>query len=150
MLLPLLLLSTVVFGLPGAALALRLFAESLSLSAGLGALMLMGLVINTGIVLFATYRRRGTDGGAASATRRWTTLVIVSRDRLRAVLATALSTGAALLPVAVLGGAHGGLAAVVVGGIASATLYGLLVLPLAYGALGSRRQPDWPRRLPGA
>jgi multidrug efflux pump subunit AcrB len=56
-------------------------------------------------------------------------------------MSTALSTVVALVPIAVLGADHAGLAAAVVGGVLTATVFTLVALPLGYAAvLGLRRR----------
>ena len=124
LLLPLLLLSAVLLSIPGTLAAPHVFAQPISLSVALGALMLVGLVINTSIVLFATYAKAPSTAGL---TRRWAAVMSGSRRRVRAVLTTALST-----VVALLGADHTGLAAVVIGGVLTTTLF---VLPIGYACL---------------
>ena len=65
-------------------------------------------------------------------------------DRLNPILMTACTTGLALIPLAMKGGEAGNeiqspMAVVVLGGLLSATLMNLLVIPCVYKLLGNHR-----------
>ncbi len=105
----------------------------------MGVLMLVGIVLTNAIVLIALVeqlRKRGLSTDDA--------LLEGGRTRLRPILMTALTTMAAMLPLA-LGSGEGvlmaaELAVVVVGGLFTSTFLTLLVIPVVYSiAEGLRR-----------
>jgi HAE1 family hydrophobic/amphiphilic exporter-1 len=131
----------IVFSLPfavvGALIALGLTGRTLSLSAMMGFLLLIGIVVTNAIVLITfveQLRERGL--GVYDA------LVTGGRVRIRPILMTAFTTTFALLPLALSGDAGGGiigaeLATVVIGGLISSTFLTLIVVPIAYTLMHS-------------
>jgi len=130
---------TILFSLPlaviGAALALWITNRVLGLSALVGMMMLVGIVVTNAIVLIdrvqANRKKRGMDAHDA--------LVEGGRTRLRPILMTAIAAILAMLPMA-LGFTQGAiiaseLATVVIGGLLSSTLLTLLVVPVMYSLL---------------
>lgn len=119
----------------GAAVALTVTNEVLGVSALIGLLMLIGLVITNAVVLIdrvqANRRERRMDIDAA---------VIDAGDRrLRPILMTTLATIIALIPLAS-GLSNGALIAaqlgiVVIGGVTSSMLLTLIVVPVVYRVL---------------
>ncbi|HEX4895743.1 MAG TPA: efflux RND transporter permease subunit [Solimonas sp.] len=105
-----------------------------SFMALIGMLVLMGVVVNNGIVLIDhvhQLREQGLD--------RETALVQGSRDRLRPILMTAATTILGMIPLALSETAIGSdgppyypMARAVIGGLAFATVVSLLVLPTLY------------------
>jgi HAE1 family hydrophobic/amphiphilic exporter-1 len=95
----------------------------------IGLLILVGIVVNNGIVLLDhmnQLRRAGIPRDEA--------ILRAGRDRLRAILMTATTTVVGLIPLAIGGSAVGGayyypLARTVMGGLISSTALTLLVLP---------------------
>ncbi len=127
---------TILFSLPlavvGAAVGLWVTDRVLGLSAVVGLLMLVGIVVTNAIVLIdrvqANRRERGMD------TR--TALVRGGMTRLRPILMTAIATMVALLPLAI-GLSQGAIVAaelgtVVIGGLFSSTLLTLIAVPVVY------------------
>ena len=115
----------------GALLALLITDRTLSLSAMMGFLLLVGIVVTNAIVLLTfveQLRERGYDTFDA--------LVEGGRVRLRPILMTAFTTTFALLPLAAsetdsgIIGAE--LATVVIGGLVSSTFLTLIVVPAVY------------------
>ena len=150
----------IVFSLPfavvGAMIALALTGRTLSLSAMMGFLLLIGIVVTNAIVLITfveQLRERGLSVYEA--------LIVGGRVRIRPILMTAFTTTFALLPLALSGDDSSGiigaeLATVVIGGLISSTFLTLIVVPIAYtlmhssipgipskirSALGRGRQP---------
>ncbi|MDE2937749.1 MAG: efflux RND transporter permease subunit [Chloroflexota bacterium] len=131
----------IVFSLPfavvGALIALAVTDRTLSLSAMMGFLLLIGIVVTNAIVLITfveQLRERGLNVYDA--------LVTGGRVRIRPILMTAFTTTFALLPLALSGDAGGGiigaeLATVVIGGLISSTLLTLIVVPIAYTIMHS-------------
>ena len=130
----------IIFSLPlasvGALGGLLITQRTLGLPALVGILMLIGLVVTNAIVLIAFVEQLRARGlGLTEA------LVQGGRTRLRPILMTALTTIFVLLPLAVgLGGDSAGLlgsdlATVVIGGLLTATLLTLVVVPVVYSIL---------------
>ena len=127
----LLILCTIPFALAGGVVGLDVAGLNLSVSACIGFIALMGQVVLNGVVLVSqinTLRGDGRDLNDAVRTG--------AAARLRAVLMTALLAALGLLPAALsheIGSeTQRPLAVVVIGGLVSATLLTLLVLPVLY------------------
>ncbi|MBX0357997.1 efflux RND transporter permease subunit [Halobacillus sp. Nhm2S1] len=131
---PLAILFSLPFTIIGAVLGLLISGETLSISAMIGALMLIGIVVTNAIVLIDRVIYKEKEG---FSTRE--ALLDAGMTRLRPILMTALATIGALLPLAL--GFEGGsiiskgLGVTVIGGLASSTLLTLLIVPLAYETL---------------
>ena len=116
-----------------------------NLMSQIGLLILMGVVVNNGIVLLDHMNQLRADGlGRDEA------ILQAGRDRLRAILMTAATTIIGLLPMAVGGSRVGGLfyfplALTLIGGLVSSTLLTLLILPTIN--LRIEAMADWLRRL---
>ncbi len=122
----------------GALGALFITQHSLGLSALLGILMLIGLVVTNAVVLIAFVEQLRARGMSI-----YDALVEGGRVRLRPILMTAFTTSFALLPLAVIVTESSGiigaeLATVVIGGLMTSTFLTLVVIPVAYSLL--RRQ----------
>lgn len=130
----LLIIANVPFSVIGGILALYLTGTYLSVSAAIGFIALFGQSVLNGVVmvtLFNDLRESGQDVRTAVATG--------ALARLRTVLMTAMLASFGLLPMAL---SHGigsetqrPLAIVVIGGLISATLLVLYVLPVLYNML---------------
>ncbi|MDN4525718.1 efflux RND transporter permease subunit [Fictibacillus sp. NE201] len=125
----------ILFSLPftviGALLALYIADESISISAMIGALMLIGIVVTNAIVLIDRVIHKENEG---MPTRE--ALLEAAATRLRPILMTALATIGALIPLA-LGFEGGGLISkglgvTVIGGLTSSTLLTLIIVPVVY------------------
>jgi len=110
---------------------------TLSFMAMVGMLVLMGVVVNNGIVLIDHVHQLREAGLA-----REQALIQGSRDRLRPILMTAGSTILAMIPLAVGETTIGGngppyfpMARAVIGGLLFATIVSLVVLPTIYVSL---------------
>lgn len=119
----------------GAAVLLALTDRVLGISAMIGLLMLIGIVVTNAVVLIdrvqANRRERGMPVREA--------LIEAGGRRLRPILMTALATIFALMPLAI-GLSKGAIIAaelgtVVIGGLFSSTLLTLIVVPVAYSLL---------------
>jgi HAE1 family hydrophobic/amphiphilic exporter-1 len=129
---PLILLVSIPFAATGALSMLLITNTSLDISAIIGMLLLVGIVVTNAIVLIDLinqYRKEGRDIHTA--------IMDGSRQRLRPILMTALATIFALTPMA-LGFTGGGgfisqpLAIVVIGGLFSSTVLTLVIVPTLY------------------
>ncbi|WJE15509.1 efflux RND transporter permease subunit [Halobacillus sp. ACCC02827] len=136
---PLAILFSLPFTIIGAVLGLLISGETLSISAMIGALMLIGIVVTNAIVLIDRVIHKEKEG---FTTRE--ALIDAGVTRLRPILMTALATIGALLPLAL--GFEGGsiiskgLGVTVIGGLASSTLLTLLIVPLVYEILSKFRK----------
>ncbi|MGI8313507.1 efflux RND transporter permease subunit [Halobacillus mangrovi] len=136
---PLAILFSLPFTIIGAVLGLLISGETLSISAMIGALMLIGIVVTNAIVLIDRVIHKEKEG---FSTRE--ALIDAGMTRLRPILMTALATIGALLPLAL--GFEGGsiiskgLGVTVIGGLTSSTLLTLLIVPLAYEVLSKIRR----------
>ncbi len=125
------------FAAAGGVLALWGRGMHLSVSASIGFIALFGVAVLNGLVLLTTVERRRTEGALPAEAA-----LQGARERLRPVLMTALVASLGFLPVAL---SHGRgaevqrpLATVVIGGLITATLLTLLVLPTLYARLAAR------------
>jgi HAE1 family hydrophobic/amphiphilic exporter-1 len=127
---PLAILFSIPFSLVGATWLLAATGTPFNLMANMGVLILMGIVVNNGIVLLDRVNHyRALGEGREEA------IVLAGRDRLRPIVMTALTTVLGLLPLALGNTGLGGwayyypLARTVMGGLVSSTLLTLIVLP---------------------
>ena len=129
---PLVLLISIPFAATGAFVALLVSNTALDVSALIGMLLLVGIVVTNAIVLIDLinqYRKEGKPIQEA--------IQDGARQRLRPILMTALATIFALTPMA-LGATGGGgfiskpLAIVVIGGLFSSTVLTLVIVPVLY------------------
>ncbi|MET3575699.1 efflux RND transporter permease subunit [Bhargavaea ullalensis] len=128
---PLVIMFTVPLMIIGVAVALFATNTPLSVSAIIGILILVGIVVNNGIVLVDYINQRKAQGMASLEA-----IVVSVKDRARPILMTALTTILGLLPLA-LGIGEGteinqpmGIA--VIGGLISSTALTLFVVPVIY------------------
>lgn len=133
----------ILFSLPftviGSLVALWIADEPLSVSAMIGALMLIGIVVTNAIVLVDRVIHKENEG---LPTRE--ALLEAGSTRLRPILMTALATVGALIPLAI--GMEGGgliskgLGITVIGGLISSTLLTLVIVPIVYEVLAKFRK----------
>ena len=132
---PLIILTSLPLALVGALGALAITGRSLSLSALMGFLLLVGIVVNNAIVLLTFVEQLEKEGLDV-----YEALLEAGRVRLRPILMTASVTLIALMPLA-LGSADEGvligaeLATVIIGGLLSSTLLTLVVVPALYAGI---------------
>jgi cobalt-zinc-cadmium resistance protein CzcA len=116
----------------GGVFALLLRDMPFSISAGVGFIALFGVAVLNGIVLIGEFNRLKKSG----MTDVHEIVLKGTRIRLRPVLMTAMVASLGFIPMAISSGAGGEvqkpLATVVIGGLISATLLTLIVLPLLY------------------
>jgi cobalt-zinc-cadmium resistance protein CzcA len=134
----------------GGILALYLTGIPLSVSAAIGFIALFGQAVLNGVVMVSDIRERQAAGTPVRRAIEEGALV-----RLRTVLMTALLAMLGLLPMALsheIGSeVQRPLAVVVIGGLFSATILTLLVLPVLYQLIeGAVRVADGPRGAGGA
>ncbi len=137
---PLVIMTAVPFATVGVALALLLTGTTFNMNSFLGAIVLVGIVVNNAIVLvdYVNLMRREQGLGLREA------LVAGGRRRLRPILMTTLTTVLGMLPLAI-GLGEGGeiqapLARVVVGGLLTSMLVTLVFVPCLYLLVERRRE----------
>jgi len=128
----LLIFSAIPLSALGGILALWLRSMPFSISAGVGFIALFGVSVLNGIVLLSEFKRLQALPGADLRQ----VVLDGTRARLRPVLMTAAVASLGFLPMALSQGAGAEvqrpLATVVIGGLITATLLTLLVLPVLY------------------
>ena len=132
---PFAILITLMLAFFGAFWSLWIFGFDLNPIAFMGIIILIGIVVNNGIVLVDHVNSLRSDG-----MDRRQALIEGCGDRLRPVLMTAITTIFGLLPLAVaratVAGAYiDSIAVVVIGGLATSTVFTLLALPVWYTTL---------------
>lgn len=126
---PFAILLSIPFALPGVTWLLALTGTPFNLMAMIGILILIGIVVNNGIVLLDHLNQLRREGmGDREA------ILEAGRDRLRAILMTASTTVLGLVPLAIGGSTVGNifyypLALTVMGGLTSSVILTLVVLP---------------------
>jgi cobalt-zinc-cadmium resistance protein CzcA len=125
----------------GGVLALWLRGMQFSISAAVGFIALSGIAVLNGVVMVSYIRDLQREGlSLMDATEKG------ARLRLRAVLMTALTDGIGFLPMAISTTAGAEvqrpLATVVIGGLVTATMLTLFVLPAVYSWLGGSALED--------
>jgi len=132
---PLAILFSLPFTVIGALVGLWIAGETISVSAMIGLLMLIGIVVTNAIVLIDRVINKENEG---LATRD--AILEAGTTRLRPILMTALATIGALIPLAIGGEGSGliskGLGVTVIGGLTSSTLLTLIFVPIVYEFLG--------------
>ena len=132
---PFIIVLSLPLAIVGALVALTVSDRTLSLSALMGFLLLIGVVVTNAIVLITfvkQLRDRGMDIYSA--------LMEGGRTRVRPILMTAFTTTFALFPLALSSKDDGGiigaeLATVVIGGLVSSTFLTLVSVPVLYQVL---------------
>jgi len=104
----------------------------ISIASTIGFISLFGIAARNGILLVSRYQILLEEGHNLRDT-----IIEGSLDRLNPILITALTTGLALIPLAIAGSKAGNeiqspMAIVVLGGLVSATLLNLLVIPAVF------------------
>ena len=103
-----------------------------SIASTIGFISLFGIATRNGILLISHYQSLLAEGKGL-----YDTLIQGSLDRLNPILMTAFTTGLALIPLALAGGEAGNeiqspMAVVILGGLLSATLLNLAVIPAVF------------------
>lgn len=136
---PIVILSSLIFIPVGALGGLLISGQSLSMSALIGLLMLIGIVVSNAVVLLdrvETNRKHGMELVES--------IVEAAKTRLRPILMTAFATVFALVPLALSTSTNGliskGLAVTVIGGLTTSTLLTLIFVPVLYAMVGKFRK----------
>ena len=137
---PFVILLTIPLALVGSVWAMFITGTTVNVVAYIGLIMLAGIVVNQSIVLIDAVnqgRARGLDKHAA--------ILHAGHTRLRPILITKLTTILGLLPMAI-GLGDGAeirqpMAVTVIGGVAVASVFTLLVIPVFYSLLDRKPFP---------
>jgi len=130
--------------LAGGVVAAWLDGGTIALGTVIGFLGVLAIAVRHGIVLIKHYQRleeqEGEPFGAALVLRG-------TRERFAPIVITAVTTAAAMVPLVVLGGLAGleivhPIAVVILGGLVTATVFNLHVVPALYLRFGATREPD--------
>ena len=130
-------MTTVPFAMIGSFGLLWLFDATISMTSLLGFLMLVGTVVNNGILYVDTVNQYREEMSLDRA------IIESGATRLRPILMTTLTTVLSMVPMAMAIGENGklmqGLALVDVGGLTASTLLALLLLPVYYRILYGKK-----------
>ncbi len=133
-----LVLSNVPFAMIGGVFALALTGEYLSVPASVGFIALLGIAVLNGVVMVTYFNQLSALGRPMQEV-----VVEGARRRLRPVLMTASIAAFGLVPLLFATGPGSEiqrpLAIVVIGGLVSATLLTLILLPILYRRFGAER-----------
>ncbi|MHB2154774.1 CusA/CzcA family heavy metal efflux RND transporter [Calditrichota bacterium GD2] len=131
----LMIYSAIPFAAVGGVLSLYLRGMPFSISAGVGFIALFGIAVLNGIVLIEHFKELKEEGVKDMYER----ILTGTKNRLRPVLLTAGAAALGFLPMAVSTNAGAEvqrpLATVVIGGLISATLLTMIVLPVLYSVM---------------
>ena len=136
---PIVILSSLIFVPIGSLAGLLIAGQTLSMSAMIGMLMLIGIVVTNAVVLLDRVEKNRMNGLELTEA-----LVEAAKVRLRPIIMTALATIFALIPLALSNSASGliskGLAITVIGGLTTSTLLTLVFVPVFYAMIGKYRR----------
>ncbi len=143
----LMVMTTIPFSLIGAFGLLWICDATISMNSLLGFLMLVGTVVNNGILYVDTVNQYREEMPIRRA------LIEAGATRLRPILMTTLTTVVSMYPMAAAFGNNGkmmqGLALVDVGGLTASTILALLMLPIYY-LLMDRKKKNVVKDIPSA
>ena len=134
LLLPTAVITSLLFSITGVFWAYMLTGTAMSVMGMIGMLILMGIVVNNGIVLVDRINQLMEDGNNLI-----TAVVEGCSSRIRPILMTVATTVLGLVPLALGGARIGGdgptyapMAIAIIGGLVFSTLTSLFLVPLAY------------------
>ena len=134
----LMVMTTLPFSLIGSFSLLFLADVTISMPSMLGFLMLVGTVVNNGILYVDTVNQYRQEMDMNTA------LIEAGTTRLRPILMTTLTTIVAMIPMCLAYGDAGemmqGLALVDVGGLVASTVLALLMLPAYYSVMSYKKK----------
>ena len=142
---PFIIMFTILYALPGSAIALWMTDTSLSLMALIAIVMLVGIVVKNGIVM-VDYTNLLRERGVGM----YDAVLAAGKSRLRPVLMTSLTTILGMLPMA-LGMGNGAelwqpMGITVVGGLTFSTILTLVAVPILYYVIMGRSERYLARR----
>ena len=135
---PFIVMFTVPLAFTGAFIALMIWGMEISVVAMIGLVMLVGIIVNNGIVLVDCINQL-REGGMP----RREAIIEAAKIRLRPIFMTALTTILALIPIAMGMGFGSSLiqpvAVCCIGGLTYATIMTLVVIPVMYELLSKKK-----------
>jgi multidrug efflux pump len=134
---PFIVLATIPLSLIGSAIALVIVNEGITDAVMLGVIALMGIVVNSGILLIDYINRARKEGIALKEA----CYQAVGR-RIRPITLSSVTTIFGLLPLALYGGLFfAPMAVALIGGLAVATLMTIFVIPAMYFFIERKKEP---------
>lgn len=131
-------MTTIPFSLVGSFGLLKLTGVSMSMTSILGFLILVGTVVNNGILYVDTVNQYRMEMSLRKA------LIEAGATRMRPIMMTSLTTILSMLPMAMAFGSSGsttqGLAVVNIGGLSVGVLVALFILPVYYALMNGRKE----------
>ena len=131
-------MTTIPFSLVGSFGLLKLTGVSMSMTSILGFLILVGTVVNNGILYVDTVNQYRMEMPL------WKALIEAGATRMRPIMMTSLTTILSMLPMAMAFGSSGsttqGLAVVNIGGLSVGVLVALFILPVYYALMNGRKE----------
>ena len=131
-------MTTIPFSLVGSFGLLKLTGVSMSMTSILGFLILVGTVVNNGILYVNTVNQYRMEMPLRKA------LIEAGATRMRPIMMTSLTTILSMLPMAMAFGSSGsttqGLAVVNIGGLSVGVLVALFILPVYYALMNGRKE----------
>lgn len=131
-------MTTIPFSLVGSFGLLKLTGVSMSMTSILGFLILVGTVVNNGILYVDTVNQYRMEMPLRKA------LIEAGATRMRPIMMTSLTTILSMLPMAMAFGSSGsttqGLALVNIGGLSVGVLVALFILPVYYALMNGRKE----------
>ena len=135
-------MTTIPFSLVGSFGLLKMTGVSISMTSLLGFLILVGTVVNNGILYVDTVNQYRMEMGLRKA------LIEAGATRIRPILMTSLTTILSMIPMALAIGSSGsttqGLAIVDIGGLTVGIFVALFMVPVYYALLSRRKQDPIP------
>lgn len=128
---PIIILSIIPLTITGVILGLFLTQKELNVMSGIGIIMLVGIVLNNGILLIDRVKQLRNEGFAVNKA-----VIESGKDRIRPIFMTTLTTAGGMIPLAFATDASSGyqspLAVVIISGLLFATMITLILIPAIY------------------
>ncbi|MCD4657423.1 MAG: efflux RND transporter permease subunit, partial [Planctomycetes bacterium] len=127
---PFIIMAIIPFGLLGAVLGLFVTGSMFTLNGGIGAVALLGIVVNDSTVLMSFINNNRRKGNS-----RWKSILTACKDRMRPILLTTFTTIGGLTGIAIGFGTKtflADLAIAIIGGLLFATILTLAFVPVLY------------------
>lgn len=128
---PLIILSIIPLTITGVIVGLFITQKELNVMSGIGVIMLVGIVLNNGILLIDRIKQHRNDKVNVNEA-----IIEAGKDRIRPIFMTTLTTVGGMIPLALATGASSGyqspLAVVIISGLLFSTFITLLLIPSIY------------------
>jgi HAE1 family hydrophobic/amphiphilic exporter-1 len=135
---PFTILLTIPLSLVGTVLTFFILGYTFNIMAYIGMIMLAGIAVNDSIILVDKINQLRSEGMPGREA-----IIEAGRQRIRPIIMTSLTTILALLPLTIGFGESASLRApmalAVVGGLITATILSLVVIPCVYDVIGYRK-----------